>query len=158
MRHYIDYTVQAVMPSSYGSIHIPVKTAALINEEIEKMGVLYEYNPFYGVFRWRARENWRDFKNDMLLLSKKIPGVLFYLDCDEWESWESNVHRPQYQFIDGKFYFSIGAGGFDLAKFKTPVKYAKKYSHQDKITEVMSFLKCKLKHTRRKHKSARHNV
>lgn len=62
-----------------------------IKYEVQKMNVLG-----WGWGRWSTYDKWYDYNQDMLLLSKKFPEVLFYLhgegdnEEDLWDAYYQN--------------------------------------------------------------------
>ena len=64
-----------------------------INDEVKKLNVFSDGDPYYG---WSAYMKWYDFDQDMLLLSKKFPDVLFCLhgegdnEEDLWDAYYQN--------------------------------------------------------------------
>lgn len=100
MGYYTDYTLTAsictVSKDSYTVANVPHITAVSLEDEIEKMNVFDSGGDLdYGYY---ANAKWYDWEEDMCLLSKRFPEILFCLHGDGEESddlWDA-------YFLDGK--------------------------------------------------------
>jgi len=95
MGYYTDYTLTAsictVAENSYITATIPHITRIGLEEEIEKMNVFDGGGDIeYGYY---ANAKWYDWEEDMCLLSKRFPEILFCLhgngegDDDMWDAY-----------------------------------------------------------------------
>lgn len=75
MGYYTDYTLN-VQPHE-GDAKCIDAIAKLIENEVEKIGIFGDGSVSDG---WYANAKWYDYHEDMTLLSKKFPNVIFYLE------------------------------------------------------------------------------
>lgn len=91
MGYYTDYTLN-VQPHE-GDAKCIDAIAKLIENEVEKIGIFGDGSVSDG---WYANAKWYDYHEDMTLLSKKFPNVIFYLEGDGEDSED----------IWGRYYFN----------------------------------------------------
>ena len=88
--YYTDYTL-CVQPYDEHKNNIDA-IAKLIEKEIEKIGVFVYGSVSDG---WYGNATWYDYHNDMTLLSKRFPNVVFYLE-GKGDSYEDFWGRYYY--------------------------------------------------------------
>lgn len=129
MGYYTDYSLEVSMYRNDGKYEsVSEELADLIDAEIQKIGVLDEYSSSRD--QWWANAKWYDCEDDMILLSKRFPNVLFYLHGageDQEDMWDEYFLNGRYQFCRAEIVYD----DFDIKKLETPDSYAEKYSSQE---------------------------